>query len=401
MMNNNIYPLEWFDSLILQTFDPLSTNIDSLTDKDISVINENISKESIKIQVHLKNEVFSLKKKRHIRVTVRQYHSTLIFLLDSIIENRTERVLKSEKIRKLADLLISNLDYLISFIEDRFSYYLSLDERVPITYLMVCRKELALKLQRIKKKNLSVEPDKLTKKRVSKLLQNAIEADNGKKLTYRRIIYFRELLKLLEEYNDNLENPSIFTPLDELLIDHNFNSVQYISILTERMTEQIYSVEKQSAKLNLLLLYYKDFKQLYSNVKITFDASHQNIKEVLENWFTSEISFLQNRDEMEELGNLLYKRNLNPLHPIQENKIQCTLSSDQMGLILRATDETRILKAKSMTQVFKTIVPYLSTPFKSNLSYHSVRSKSYNPEEKDKEFVIKTLEKIIKHIKEY
>ncbi len=400
-MNNNIYPLEWFDSLILQTFDPLSTNIDSLTDKDISVINENISKESIKIQVHLKNEVFSLKKKRHIRVTVRQYHSTLIFLLDSIIENRTERVLKSEKIRKLADLLISNLDYLISFIEDRFSYYLSLDERVPITYLMVCRKELALKLQRIKKKNLSVEPDKLTKKRVSKLLQNAIEADNGKKLTYRRIIYFRELLKLLEEYNDNLENPSIFTPLDELLIDHNFNSVQYISILTERMTEQIYSVEKQSAKLNLLLLYYKDFKQLYSNVKITFDASHQNIKEVLENWFTSEISFLQNRDEMEELGNLLYKRNLNPLHPIQENKIQCTLSSDQMGLILRATDETRILKAKSMTQVFKTIVPYLSTPFKSNLSYHSVRSKSYNPEEKDKEFVIKTLEKIIKHIKEY
>jgi len=399
-MNIN-YPLEWFDSLILQTFDPLSTNIDSLTDSDISVINENISKESIKIQVHLKNEVFSLKKKRHIRVTVRQYHSTLIFLLDSIIENRTERVLKSEKIRKLADLLISNLDFLISFIEDRFSYYLSLDERVPITYLIVCRKELALKLQRIYKRSLSSEPDKLTIKRVVKLLQNAIEADNGKKLTYRRIIYFRELLKLLEEYNDNLENPSIFTPLDELLIDHNFNSVQYISILTERMTEQIYRIEKQSAKLNLLLLYYKDFKQLHSNVKITFDASHQNIKDVLENWFTSEISFLQNRDEMEELGNLLYKRNLNPLLTIPENKIQCTLSSDQMGLILRATDETRILKAKSMTQVFKTIVPYLSTPFKSNLSYQSVRSKSYNPEEKDKEFVIKTLEKIIKHIKEY
>ena len=398
---NGKYPLEWFDSLILQTFDPFSTNIDSLTDSDIKVIIENITKESIKIQVHLKNEVFSLKKKRHIRVTVRQYHSTLIFLLDNIIENRTRKVLQSEKISSLADLLTSSLDYLISFIEDRFSYYLSLDERVPITYLMVCRKELALKLQRINKRRLNNESDKLTIRRVVKLLRNAIEADNGKKLTYRRILYFRELLKLLEEYSDDLETPSIFTPLDELLIDHNFNSLQYISILTERMTEQIYSIEKQSAKLNLLLLYYKDFKQLHSNVKITFDASHQNIKDVLENWFTSEISFLQNRDEMEELGNLLYKRNLNPLHPIPENKIQCTLSSDQMGLILRATDETRILKAKSMTQVFKTIVPYLSTPFKRNLSYQSVRSKSYNPEEKDKEFVIKTLEKIIKHIKEY
>jgi len=400
MMNIN-YPLEWFDTLILQTFDPLSANIESLNDNDISVITENISKESIKIQVHLKNEVFSLKKKRHIRVTVRQYHSTLIFLLDSIIENRTEKVLQSEKIRKLADLLISNLDYLISFIEDRFSYYLSLDERVPITYLMVCRKELALKLQRINKRSLSSEPDKLTIKRVVKLLQNAIEADNGKKLTYRRILYFRELLKLLEEYNGDIENPSIFTPLDELLIDHNFNSLQYISILTERMTEQIYNTEKQSAKLNLLLLFFKDFKQLHSNVKITFDVCHQNIKDVLENWFASEISFLQNRDELEESGNMLSKRNVSSSSQIPENKIQCTLSSDQMGLILRATDETRVLKAKSMSLIFKTIVPYLSTPFKRNLSYQSVRSKSYNPEEKDKEFVIKTLEKIIKHIKEY
>ncbi len=398
---NIIYPLEWFDTLILQTFDPLSVNIESLNDNDISVIAENISKESIKIQVHLKNEVFSLKKKRHIRVTVRQYHSTLIFLLDSIIENRTEKVLQSEKIRKLADLLISNLDYLISFIEDRFSYYLSLDERVPITYLMVCRKELALKLQRINKRSLSSEPDKLTIKRVVKLLQNAIEADNGKKLTYRRILYFRELLKLLEEYNGDIENPSIFTPLDELLIDHNFNSLQYISILTERMTEQIYNTEKQSAKLNLLLLFFKDFKQLHSNVKITFDVCHQNIKEVLENWFASEISFLQNRDELEESGNMFSKRNISSSSQITENKIQCTLSSDQMGLILRATDETRVLKAKSMSLIFKTIVPYLSTPFKRNLSYQSVRSKSYNPEEKDKEFVIKTLEKIIKHIKEY
>ncbi|MBF4485802.1 hypothetical protein [Flavobacterium sp. CSZ] len=400
-MMNNIYPLEWFDSLILQTFDPLSTNIDSLTDSDIAVISESISKESIKIQVHLKNEVFSLKKKRHIRVTVRQYHSTLIFLLDSIIENRTEKVLQSEKVRRLADLLISNLDYLISFIEDRFSYYLSLDERVPITYLMVCRKELALKLQRINKRIFSSESDKLTIKRTVKILQNAIKEDNGKKLTYRRILYFRELLKLLEEHNDDLENPSIFTPLDELLIDHNFNSLQYISVLTERMTEQIYITEKHPAKLNLLLRFFKDFKQLHSNVKITFDASHQNIKDVLENWFTSEISFLQNRDEIEKSGNKNSKRTINPSYLPDENKIQCTLSSDQMGLILRATDETRILKAKSMSLIFKTIVPYLSTPFKRNLSYHSVRSKSYNPEEKDKEFVIKTLERMIKHIKEY
>jgi hypothetical protein len=72
-----------------------------------------------------------------------------------------------------------------------------------------------------------------------------------------------------------------------------------------------------------------------------------------------------------------------------------------MGLILRATDESRILKARSMSHIFKTIVPHLSTPFKKDLSYQSVRSKSYNAEERDKEIAIQTLEKIIKKIRTY
>lgn len=393
--------MEWFDSIVLETFNPLHSNLRSLKDSDLPLINENIAKESLKIQTHLKNEIFSLKKKRHIRNTVRKYHSTLIYLLDTVIENRKHEIFKDEKILRATDHLISHLDLLISFIENRFAAYLSLDERIPITYLMVCRKEIELKLKNIGKIDFSSEPDSTTIREVIKIIRAALEKDSDKKLTYRRIIYFRELLKALAEMNHNIETLSVFTPLDEVLIDHNFNSIQYSAILTERMTEQIYNTEKQSAKLNLLLLFFKDFKQLHSNVKITFDVSHVNIKDILENWFASEISFLQNRDEIEELDNVLSKRNINSSNLVLENKIQCTLSSDQMGLILRATDETRILKAKSMSQVFRTIVPYLSTPFKRNLSYQSVRSKSYNPEEKDKEFVIKTLEKIIKHIKEY
>jgi hypothetical protein len=54
-----------------------------------------------------------------------------------------------------------------------------------------------------------------------------------------------------------------------------------------------------------------------------------------------------------------------------------------------------------MNEVFKTIVPHLSTPYKENLSYDSMRSKSYVAETRDKEIVIETLEKMIKKIKGY
>jgi len=54
-----------------------------------------------------------------------------------------------------------------------------------------------------------------------------------------------------------------------------------------------------------------------------------------------------------------------------------------------------------MSQVFKTIVPNLSTPYKEDLSYDGMRSKSYVAEERDKQIAVETLERIIKKIKEY
>ena len=95
----------------------------------------------------------------------------------------------------------------------------------------------------------------------------------------------------------------------------------------------------------------------------------------------------------------LTKSKANPEKPKQ--KVMCILSTDQTGLILRATDELRILVSKSMNEVFKTIVPHLSTPYKEDLSYDGMRSKSYVAEDRDKQIAIETLERIIKKIKQY
>ncbi len=83
------------------------------------------------------------------------------------------------------------------------------------------------------------------------------------------------------------------------------------------------------------------------------------------------------------------------------SKILCTLSVDQMAIVLRSFDELKILKARSLNAVFKTIVPYLSTPVRENISYDSMRSKSYAVETRDREIVIQTLEQMIQKIMEY
>ncbi|MCI9843513.1 UvrD-helicase domain-containing protein [Flavobacterium pectinovorum] len=56
---------------------------------------------------------------------------------------------------------------------------------------------------------------------------------------------------------------------------------------------------------------------------------------------------------------------------------------------------------RSMIQVFKQIIPYISTPLKKQLSFDAVRSKAYHAEERDKLIVKAVLEKLIKKIDSY
>lgn len=128
-----------------------------------------------------------------------------------------------------------------------------------------------------------------------------------------------------------------------------------------------------------------------------------DLKDELSNWFTQEIFYLEKKLHLSivPLNDKTENTKEKPPHANEKAKVLCILSTDQTGLILRATDELKILIARSMNEVFKTIVPHLSTPYKENLSYDSMRSKSYAAEERDKKIAIETLEKIIEKIKGY
>jgi len=51
--------------------------------------------------------------------------------------------------------------------------------------------------------------------------------------------------------------------------------------------------------------------------------------------------------------------------------------------------------------VFKSIAPHLSTPQKQDISFDSMRSKSYSAELRDKEVVIQMLRQMVDKVKEY
>jgi hypothetical protein len=393
------YPLEWIDSLILHTLNPKKTNISDLSQNELDFITDTLSKESQKIQVQLKNEIFSLQKKRQIRLLVRKYHSTSVYLLDNMIEHQKDEVFQTGTLTSIIESIIRTLDDLLFFIENRYPNYLSLDERVPMPYLIVSRNEMLLKLEKLKKKKIANIRDSQVMEIVIAALSNSNQNKTGFKITYREILYQKELVKRLDSLLFIEDTLGFYSSLDELLIELNFNDYHYSNHFIDQIVGHLNQQESLIDKIDELALYYKEFSQLLSGERITFDPTKQNISYVLDNWFMHELGYLEKKMGLFADSEGIY--NLNRNTEIGDNKVQCMLSTDQIALILRAGDESRIIKAKSMNQVFKTIVPHLSTVHKKVLSYNSMRSKSYTVEGRDKEIAIKTLERIIKHIKEF
>lgn len=394
-----MYPLEWFDSLIINSFDADNSSV-KVSEYELENLSKTIVSESKKIKIHIKDSFFELKSKRQIRLLIRKYHSSLVFLIDRVVEIRMIEKFNSPEFFRIFDLIVSSLDDLLSFVEIRYSSFMSLDQRVSYSYFSIWKKETLEVLKNVIKKKENSEENDPELEYVVNLLAAPLQNSRKSKYTYRQILYYREIIIELEKLNYQVTESEGFSNLDLMLIRMNFNSREYTDRLVTRIGRYLEGFENLYERLEKLLYFCKKLSKINADLKLTFNPSQQNLISFLEYWFSSEIRFAEKKAAilMQEqidasVGSEFVEK--------ADSKLECILSGDQIGLILRATDEARIIKAKSMNYIFKSIVPYLSTPVKRNLSYQSVRSKSYNAEERDKEIAIESLQKIIRKIKTY
>lgn len=399
------YTLEWLDSLITVSLNPAKTDLNTLSDDEIRSVISKITEEKEKLLTILKNQIFGLTKEKQIALIVNQSHSSLIVLLDQVLKFRKIQNINRSSLKDLHNSLISTLEELLSFIKVRFLPYLSLNERVPVTYLAVTGKELKQKVDRLKIKLLAQDANKRLANVVLASLYSFISRlKEDFPVTFRELLYQKDLLKELELLELPEGETCVFTALDELLVYLNFNSKFYMGYFTKRLAEKINEIENNSDKLERLLFYYKQFNQMHRKPGIILNPQYGDLKTELSNWFTQEIFYLEKKLHLNVVplnGNTKEKGSGMVSQKNEPQKLLCILSVDQMALVLRAADDLKIVMARSLNSVYKNIVPYLSTPYQENISYDSMRSKSYSAEMRDKEIVVETLQQMIKKINEY
>jgi hypothetical protein len=400
---NQTYLLEWLDLLVTFTLNPSKTDVNAITAVQSKAIIEKTIEQTLFIQSQFKIKIFSLNKEKQIKIIVGNYHSSLIIFLDNVIERSHNIDFDRFDLKQVINTLISCFDELLSFIETRFSNYLSLDMRVPATYLVISKKKLKQKIDKLKSSTTFTVHDQKATGIVFNNLYSFVNSKRNKKVTFRQVLYRKQLIKELELLGVLQKEDLAKSTIDDILIYMNFNSRTFINYFKQCQADRINCCESVAGKMENLLLCFKQFNQIHSKDGVVLNPNHQDLKIILSDWFKHEIIYLEKKLHFSDvpLRSIDKKPNQTTVIDATSDKVLCKLSTDQTALILRASDELKILIAKSMNHVFKTIVPFLSTPNKVNLSYDSMRSKSYVAEDRDKKIVIETLERMIKQIKEY
>lgn len=398
------YALEWLDALITGSLNQKKTALENIPEEQLQAVIARITEEKERVQAFLKSQVFCLAKESRIALFVHQYHAALIMLLDQAINYRKAQKPDNTVLQQLYDTIISSIDELLSFIEVRFSTYMSLDERVPVTYLSVTKQELKNRVEALK----TILGQRQANWQLADIVFQELflfTGDTGEdqRVTFRELLYIKELVKELNALEESSESTSVYSPPDELLIHLNFNSKAYQKYLIQAITRSIDDAGNDTDKLDKLLFCFKEFRQIQCKTGVALNPLQPGLKTAIGNWFTQEIAYLEKK---RQLAFVPPDRNAQRSSQVASSgaapqKLLWTLSVDQMAIILRAAGELKIINVRSLNHLFKTIAPYLSTPYQENISYSSMRSKAYTAETRDKEIVIELLQKMIGVIREY
>lgn len=386
------YLLEWLDQLITVRLTPSQNNVGAICPEEAGALHREIKAFLSAFPTQINAAVLSLDHEKKGKLTVRNYHAALLHLHGEVARKASDSFFSPPHLGKVLEELRNGLDGLLYFMENRFAGYLGSNTPVPSSYYYKIQVQLLRRLDRIGQR---LERDGTAIQVCAIVLENLhayFQKDYNTTITFKALWYRKMLIKGLERVT-YLPVADRAAALDDLLLDANFNSSAYLKLLTAQLEHDIESQQTTSLKMERLWNHFKRLNHRVSKKGMALSADRKSLIHHLRSWFRSERLYLKMVAGQASTTP--------PALPASREKVLCGLSTDQLALILRAADESRLLLSKSMNEVFRTIVPHLSTTHKDDLSYSSVRSKAYIAEERDKEIAVAALEKLIRKIKAY
>lgn len=388
------FAYQWLDNLITHVINP--DQMDALFPVEyINEIKEKLTEKEREAMIQVKNQIFQLSDMQEIHLTVKRYNDELISLIGKLNAYLYHKRRSEQNILDFYEHLNEHVHHILEVLRREFSAFLTSEVHAPQCRLHSLREVLRVKIHKLEdilsNGTHGKEPFYIIKEIFDAFIERVNE---NMPIRESEVDYLHELVAHIERIGQGEKRMSSCPALHELLIYWNLNSSTCIAYFVHGMEGEIRQRKSYEEKLEFLRYQWKNLQQLPQKTNFSYNPEYPNIKEYFLSWIQNELDYL----EMKSEGFEPMDGSKSVPDPEKRYKLRVDLTADQIGIILRTLDETRLIEARSLSMVFRSIVPYLSTPHAEDPSWNNMRGRSYEIRDQDKEVVRAALKKLDRHI---
>lgn len=322
-----------------------------------------LEKERIKLQfIHAAFEPGS---EGRIALYFRQHQSALIQLSDTIYS-----ISKTTALQKLAMDVLNCMDFLLDFIETKFTTYFDREMKIPEMKRWQVAPEVKHNLKFIQTsfKQHSVPADLIT---IScKPLEDFLLPDTV--VSYHAYYITRDLqheLLLLSKLNTPHNFPELIC---NRLFFLNVNCLQFFNYYIDQLTEACKKHNSTQEQIEFYSMELKLINQVVVKPDSVYNPKLPSLCMQVGTWLAEEIYFLEKKKLL-----MQFSSEPSPGNDF-EPKVHTSLSVANLSLAIKLLIDAGIIKNKNATELMKLVARNFKTDKREDISEDSLRNKAYN-----------------------
>jgi hypothetical protein len=386
------HALERYNHLVMVQLTALSTNCKNFTDDILSEWMEVSVKEKENIRRYLLKKSLHIKTEKEFELLIQQYQAEIIQLMDVAFKGKLEN--DSEPRGRLFDVILKDLEEILTHIENRYTKYFSLEEKVPASYFQVSQPDLKKRVNELREFSIRV----LANNQLIKIVFNPLDAFLGReeKVSYRQLMYVKDLVSEMEGWASESEPSTTLRSFLALLLYMNFNAVKVVSFLMQEIADSANALPEQNQRLERLADYLKQCNQTQTKPGVSFRHNIPPLKDQLSDWIEEEMVCLEKKQT---------RFSVIPGYADEviadEEKLHLSFSIDIFSLLMRAAKDSKMFLNKELKGIFRIVSRFVRTGKVDKPSPNSMFNKSYVAERNAKEAAIDLLHEMIRNLRKY
>jgi hypothetical protein len=386
------FELEILESLVLSKLNPSAAT--SIPNKSLMEYDAVAFTESSKIKMNLFKSVFELKKDQLIEIYIHRHHKHLIFLADNLHEFLNSNRQTSDKQTIISDSIIKSwetvyhiIDDLLLFIENHFSKYINLNEKIPerLKQSTICEfNECLTYIEQFK----NYQTTSLIEIAVGPVVDFTV---NEKDISFAQLFYLKELTKQFVGFEKQTKVSEYGIFLKKRLFHINFNDLSFLYYLTGEILQVINSFDSLPDKIEKLFWYTKITNQFHINPELAYIPRYPSIKVLLLQWLEDEIFHREKSFKPKSVKEDSFTNS--------DFKLETDLSVDQYAFLIRVLTEVGVYKNKSKTKLADFFAKNTNTKRVNVVSSRNLRNNFYGTDTDDREVIKNVAIKMLNYIK--